>query len=271
MIFLIVNQKTTFNLTEDDFNADFKDDYAHKPTTTTKSVRKEVDDFVPFQPTPNPTPVQPTPVPVKPLQQNNNNTSVAWDPFSPQQPVQPVLQTGWDDFDPRGNGANNNNANIFSPISLPINNPVIPPMNNNVIPPTTTNPPLSNSLPPNLFTTPAVIPISTLPLTHNNSKPNMTTPVKSNDPWEAHHLYNLSANPTSPRTNSVNTMTAKPLGATVGTGWNTTVPVTTVPMNYAHGYPTNVGYPVTYATYPVTTPNTTYNTPNYSNTSQWGI
>jgi len=88
-------------------------------------------------------------------------------------------------------------------------------------------------------------------------------------------LFNLSPSPrnntTTPST-STGFTNAKPLGATVGPGWGIPNSTPTVPPAvYTYPNTINMTYPVTYATYPVSTTSNMFSTQNYSNTSQWGI
>jgi epsin len=271
------SHKVSFNnLTDADFKDD--DDYG---TSSGKNQQPDDDEFASF-PAPTRQPKLNPPAPSNPPKQNPVNyppattqtaQPVAWDPFS-QAPT-PSTNDNWEDFNPRG--APTQSPNLFEPISAVITptpvNPVGPSIPNN--PPSNG----SNTLPPNLFN-----PLPSNSPSGSNNPPslklNQVTPSitpKSNDPWANSHLFNLSNNPSSPRsTNSVNSGTAKPLGATVGTGWpnatSGTTPATTTVPTVTYAYPPNVAYTGAY-TYPVATnPPTLYTTTpvNYSNTS-WRV
>jgi len=300
-------QRTAFSITEADFkDEDFKDDTPHKPTPTRPNTRpvqpQPEDDFEPFvEPTVTPNVV--TPAIPKPNPNSNPNTGNqgTWDPFT-LSPA-PANPDNWDNFNPRGTApgisAWPSQPSLISP---PINaNPVIPsnpigpsisspnikgsntpstaiPANlfvNNTNPNPPSNPalPSNNTIPPNLFVNNTNPNPPSIPGLSANAPKNTVPPLKSNDPWAAQHLFNFP----SPRSNTsgvvvAGSTNAKPLGATVGPGWGIPNSTPTVPPG-AYTYPNtiNMNYPVTYATYPVTTTSNMFSTQNYSNTSQWGI
>jgi epsin len=296
--------RASFSLTEEDFkDDDFKDDVAPKRSSTIRTTTKRVqpaDDFGPYaEPsvtTPNISNIPAKPNPPPPTTHTTTTTTNPnWDPFSSSTNLA-TTQSWDDDFNPRQTTPNTSSGIDIWPsqpplISPPITNPGVstsnplgpsiraPNIPNNQIPNLTTpvlNPSTGSTtnIPPNLFVntpTPNIQPPSNPGFSVNpsvNPKTNQVPPIlKPNDPWAAQHLFNLS-----PRNNSSSssTTTAKPLGATVGTGWGMPNTTSTVPVAYTYPPTMPVTYPVAYTTYPVATPNM-YSTPNYSNTSQWGI
>jgi len=300
-------QRTTFTITEADFQDDFKDDTPHKPIprANTRPVQPQTeDDFEPFvEPTVTPNVVAPA-IPKANSNTNiNTGTQANWDPFSPAPTPTPATPNNWDDFNPRGTTDPSISAWPSQPsrISPPINthpvipsNPVGPSIGvtntrvsntqsptisanlfvNNANPPSNPILPSNNTIPPNLFVNNANSNLPSNPaLSSSAPKTNTVPPLKSNDPWAAQHLFNLSPSPRNNTTTSTSTSTnAKPLGATVGPGWG--IPNSTPnvpPAVYTYPNTINMTYPVTYATYPVSTTTNMFSTQNYSNTSQWGI